>query len=174
LKTINKGETWDTLKIINFPLYSAYFTDNNTGFAVGREGTIMKTTDAGMSWNPVSTCTKYSLRAICFSDAQTGNCAGANGTIFQTTNAGTGFPTGSIGESNLIVYLNPGKNLISIELSVLGKDSRETITLFSITGQSLIKKEMQGEKITLDITSLLTGILCNVCLTGVHKNCEIY
>ena len=48
LKTIDGGTTWDTLSHRSpGGLNSVFFTDANTGFAVGRNGTILKTTNGG-------------------------------------------------------------------------------------------------------------------------------
>ena len=57
LKTIDGGKSWvslsswsnDSLQSV-FPLYSVYFTNINTGYAVGSGGGIIKTTDGGKNW----------------------------------------------------------------------------------------------------------------------------
>lgn len=53
MKTIDGGATWKTVftdnKVITF-MRSIYFTDENTGYAVGAGGWILKTSNAGASW----------------------------------------------------------------------------------------------------------------------------
>lgn len=53
MKTIDGGANWKTVftdnKVIPF-MRSIYFTDKNTGYAVGAEGWILKTINAGASW----------------------------------------------------------------------------------------------------------------------------
>ena len=48
LKTTNGGENWGAqISGCSNNLYSVYFTDNQTGWAVGGYGTILKTTNGG-------------------------------------------------------------------------------------------------------------------------------
>jgi photosystem II stability/assembly factor-like uncharacterized protein len=68
-------------------LSSVYFTDANTGYAVGDSGTIIKTNDAGMTWAPLSSGTTNNLYSVQFTDANTGYVAGE--TILKTTDGGT-------------------------------------------------------------------------------------
>jgi photosystem II stability/assembly factor-like uncharacterized protein len=64
-------------------LNSIYFTDANTGYAVGKEGTILKTSDGGLNWTVQSSGTDSVLNAIYFPTALTGD-----GVILKTTNGG--------------------------------------------------------------------------------------
>jgi len=70
-------------------LNSIYFTDINTGYAVGSMGTIQKTTDAGNIWKALTTKTIQNFNAIYFTNANTGYIVGTCGTILKTTDAGT-------------------------------------------------------------------------------------
>ncbi len=51
LTTINGGRTWMIQKIPN--LLSIYFTDLQNGWAVGRNATLLRTTNGGNDWKPV-------------------------------------------------------------------------------------------------------------------------
>ena len=54
LKTIDGGTTWTTLSSgTTNDLNSVYFTDANTGYAVGDTGTILKTIDGGTTWTAI-------------------------------------------------------------------------------------------------------------------------
>jgi len=53
-------------------LYSVYFTDSNTGWAVGDFGAILKTTDGGTSWTLQSSGTTNDLESVYFTDSNTG------------------------------------------------------------------------------------------------------
>ena len=64
------------------------FVDQSTGWAVGRTGTILKTTDGGAVWNDQSIAEDYSLFAAFFFDAQKGFIASGKGIILATTNGG--------------------------------------------------------------------------------------
>ena len=68
------------------------FTDNNTGYAVGDNATIIKTTDGGISWSQKFIPGPPNLRSVSFPDSQTGYVAGfdemAFTKILKTTNGG--------------------------------------------------------------------------------------
>jgi photosystem II stability/assembly factor-like uncharacterized protein len=167
LKTINAGETWDTITtMIDIYLNSVYFTDKNTGFAVGNTGTVLKTTDAGLTWNMDSTCTKHELYSICFADPQTGYAAGSYGTIIQTTNAGTGIHEGSQASSTFTLYPNPCASQVTIKFLPIKKNADASLTLYSVTGQCLIRKEMPGSTFKLDVSSLPSGVYIVTYISG--------
>jgi photosystem II stability/assembly factor-like uncharacterized protein len=52
-------------------LNSVYFVDANTGFAVGIDGTLLKTIDGGTTWTSTA-ITGANLISVYFSDASTG------------------------------------------------------------------------------------------------------
>jgi photosystem II stability/assembly factor-like uncharacterized protein len=70
-------------------LYSVKFVDQNTGWAVGDGGTILKTTDAGTNWMPQTSGTTAQLRSAYFIDQDTGWVVGDGGIVLKTTNGGT-------------------------------------------------------------------------------------
>jgi photosystem II stability/assembly factor-like uncharacterized protein len=96
-KTINGGTTWTALTLPNptgIGLYSVYFTNANTGYAVG--GVIFKTINGGMTWTALTLPIKGSLGSVYFTDANTGYTVGSlpdsltsDGVILQTINGGT-------------------------------------------------------------------------------------
>jgi len=81
-------------------LTSAYFTDANTGYAVGGKGTIVKTTNGGESWSALPSGTSNGLFSVHFTDANTGYAAGDKGTIVKTTNGGESWSALPSGTSN--------------------------------------------------------------------------
>jgi photosystem II stability/assembly factor-like uncharacterized protein len=70
-------------------LNSVYFTDANTGYAVGDSGTIIKTADGGASWTEQISPTDSVLVSVCFPDANIGYVVGLGGNIIKTINGGT-------------------------------------------------------------------------------------
>ena len=52
-------------------LYSLKFTDENTAYAVGSAGTIIKTTNAGTNWFALSSGTTNSFNSIFFTNTNT-------------------------------------------------------------------------------------------------------
>lgn len=69
-------------------LRSAYFTNSQTGYVVGSDSFVHKTTDAGASWNAVVSVANDTLRSVFFTDDTTGYAVGAKGNIIKTTDAG--------------------------------------------------------------------------------------
>jgi gliding motility-associated-like protein len=57
-------------------------------YVCGTNGTILKTTDGGITWNPQSSGTGQSLSAIYFTSVTNGVAVGDNGAIVRTTNGG--------------------------------------------------------------------------------------
>lgn len=66
--TLNSG----TINTLN----SVYFPAADTGFAVGGQGTILKTTDGGANWIKQIVDSGTSLEGVFFTDVNTGYIAG--------------------------------------------------------------------------------------------------
>jgi photosystem II stability/assembly factor-like uncharacterized protein len=81
-------------------LRSIDFADNNTGWAVGTNGTILKTTNGGTHWTLQTSGTTTELRSVDFADNSTGWAVGEVGTILRTTNSGTNWTPQSSGITN--------------------------------------------------------------------------
>ena len=70
-------------------LKDVHVFDENTKIAVGEAGTIIKTTDGGISWFSQSSGTSDELNSVYFVDSNTGWIVGRGSTILKTTNGGT-------------------------------------------------------------------------------------
>ncbi len=66
---------------------SVHFTDELNGYAVGRPGRIIKTTDGGQTWT-MKSLAPGTLYSIHFPTPTTGYAVGEGGGIFKTTDAG--------------------------------------------------------------------------------------
>ena len=58
---------------------------------MGDAGTIVKTTDAGMTWSPLTSGTTNALHDVYFFDATQGVAVGEQGLILRTTDGGAGW-----------------------------------------------------------------------------------
>jgi len=89
-------------------LTEIYFLNPDVGYISGRSGSIYKTTDKGITWNPLSSGVDETLYSIYFINNLLGFAAGTNGTIIKTTSGDT-----------IWTPLNTGttKNLYSMYLS---------------------------------------------------------
>jgi hypothetical protein len=70
-------------------LFAVHFADANNAYACGT-GVIVRSTDAGLSWNVQQISFTGDLYSISFSDSQTGTAAGQLGTILRTISGGIG------------------------------------------------------------------------------------
>jgi photosystem II stability/assembly factor-like uncharacterized protein len=86
-------------------LNSVYFSDANTGYAVGGMGTILKTSDGGATWVIQNSGITTYLNAVVFTDANTGYAVGGLGKILKTINGGANW-TAQISNVNTTDNLN--------------------------------------------------------------------
>jgi len=107
------------LFIFNYNLTFSQWTEKNTGtnnniisahirgsneiaYAVGNNGVVIRTTNAGESWTPTSSPTSNRLNSTFFTSDNTGFVAGNNGNIFRTTNNGNNWISQTSRISNTI------------------------------------------------------------------------
>ena len=57
-------------------------------FTVGGDGAVLKTTDAGLSWNKITIDTVPGLKAVCFTSLNVGYAAGFQNFFMKTTDGG--------------------------------------------------------------------------------------
>ena len=65
-----------------------YFVDELRGWAVGTEGTLVKTSDGGATWTPQDSGTSNHVAGLDFVDEVSGWAVGANETILGTSDGG--------------------------------------------------------------------------------------
>ena len=64
------------------------FLVQGTGFIVGEAGTILKTTDLGATWAPLTSGTTTTLHGVYLFDPDEGVAVGEKGLILRTTDGG--------------------------------------------------------------------------------------
>jgi photosystem II stability/assembly factor-like uncharacterized protein len=69
-------------------LFSVTFPDETHGWACGRWGTVIHTSDGGKTWSRQQTGTDFTLSSICFPDNKHGWAVGDEGTIINTSDGG--------------------------------------------------------------------------------------
>ena len=69
-------------------LWSTFFVDDNTGWIVGSDGFIKKTTNSGLDWIQQKSGTTLTLKSIQFTNLNIGWICGEEGIILKTTNGG--------------------------------------------------------------------------------------
>lgn len=110
----NAQQTWTA----HDDLFSVSFPTERDGWACGRFGTILHTSDGGATWKPQSSGTTYTLSSICFVDTENGWAVGNKGAILHTNDGGK---TWESQESPLdyfhmdVIFLNPQEGFIVSE-----------------------------------------------------------
>ncbi|MBI5540578.1 MAG: T9SS type A sorting domain-containing protein [Bacteroidia bacterium] len=84
-------------------LNAVYFTDSQTGYAVGGLGTILKTTNGGMNWSQQISGTTSSLYSVFFINPNTGFAVGGAGKILKTVDGGITWNIQSSGVTSSLV-----------------------------------------------------------------------
>lgn len=92
-KTTDGGLTFNPCNIRGDWYVSLSFSDNNTGFAVGYDGGIYKTSDGGENWKTIDNgntlfSKRSHLKHIIFSTDNKGYIVGTNGLLLISENAG--------------------------------------------------------------------------------------
>ena len=72
LHTENGGDTWEEQLDVQRDLHDVYFSDDQTGYAVGDSGAFFKTNDGGNIWEDRSIDKNYFIRGASFLDANKG------------------------------------------------------------------------------------------------------
>ena len=163
------------------------FPKPESGFAVGFGGTILKSSDLGLTWSAQTSGTFLDLFDVHFvSDGLTGVAVGATGTILRTTNGG------QEGELELVAAVSrkghfdidlPLTGLVGIECRSGGPDGDFKVnltfnnTLASIDDVTTSCGAVSNSVINPDdahqLRVTLTGVACNAQLvtltvTGAH------
>jgi len=97
------GGTWRQVPApIRTMLTGVTFVDDALGFAVGHDSVILRTRDAGDSWELVYRAPQDEapLFDVWFADAETGIAVGAYGSFFRTTDGGDSWQFEPIGDAD--------------------------------------------------------------------------
>jgi photosystem II stability/assembly factor-like uncharacterized protein len=86
---VRKVDTvWVTAAWTPAALYALDFPTHDVGYAVGMSGQVLKSTDAGMSWNQLPFVLRLDWFGVKFVNANCGWICGENGAIYHTTDGG--------------------------------------------------------------------------------------
>lgn len=109
LRTADGGQSWSFAYEgvgdggFFYSLNDLFFVNANTGWAVGRNGNIYKTTNAGQSWSLQPAGTSGEFYSVWFVNASTGFVAGEDG-LYKTTNGGAVWEPTSLGGAEQIAF----------------------------------------------------------------------
>ena len=80
-------------------LTSVKFFDDNTGWAVGKKGTILKSTDGGINWNIQNSTVYENLNSVFILSEQKVLALGEYGVVVLTTNGGVNWSFSLLAEN---------------------------------------------------------------------------
>jgi len=87
LKTINGSTFVPKYQAPGTDLHTLYFVNNQTGYAAGKDGIVVKTTNYGETWTKLNQNYQFEILDIIFSDVLTGWACGTYG-IIKTSDGG--------------------------------------------------------------------------------------
>ncbi len=119
--TVAFAQTWETVKEgkLGYGPYdgpnAGYFVDATTGWLVGDEGRVQKTTDGGMTWTTIREPDGgEDWVDVEFADANTGYACAGDGFIFKTTDGGANWDM--IGDTANYVADLEGLSVVTTDL----------------------------------------------------------
>ena len=69
-------------------IFDLHFISINIGWVVGSNGTILKTSNGGITWSVQQSNLSSNIYSVCFTDSLHGWVCGPDGNILKTTNGG--------------------------------------------------------------------------------------
>lgn len=176
-RSINSGATWTDIYTGAY-LNDFYFSDHDHGLAVGSGGTILQTTDAGISWAPQFSPTAYGLNRILFTPAGDGWIFGENSVILHwadTTAVAVKEP-GQGPDMKCSAFPNPFSNSTSLAYD-LETDCGVSLKIYNSSGQlftELVNEQQKKgqQQVTWHAEGMPSGIYFyrlsagNTCTTG--------
>ena len=120
-------------------LYGIQLIDENIAYAIGDNGTIIKTENGGDDWTNLTTGTTNWFFALYFTDADTGYGAGVSDEIYKTTDGGQNWValnTGSAGSFIDVFFLDANIGFASGDVGAFIKttDGGNNWTVLNNTG----------------------------------------
>jgi hypothetical protein len=140
--TEDGGNTWikqNTPQVLR----SIYFSTSTTGWAVGINGIILKTTDSGINWQKQVSPTNNHLFSVCFTSPTTGWIVGDYGTILKTNDGGGITSVNNAGNSIITNtyslsqnYPNPFNPVTSISITI-GASNHVSLRVYDVLGREV-------------------------------------
>jgi photosystem II stability/assembly factor-like uncharacterized protein len=128
VRTTDGGANWTTVYWGGNSMTGIDFPTPDTGYAVGFDGTAVKTTNAGLSWVELTVGYGVELLDVSFGTADTGTAAGAFGFILRTVDGGQSW---DFQDAGLSTHLR-GVQFITADIGYVVGDSG--IILYTTTG----------------------------------------
>jgi len=118
-KSTDGGENWIQLGIYYKDLNDVSFPSLNVGYAVGEDGTILKTTNGSSLWSLQESNTTLDIHSVYFLQDDLGFTAGNSGSAHKTQNGGIPGPPYAISGT---VYIQGTGNAVSGKVKAVKYD----------------------------------------------------
>jgi hypothetical protein len=118
-------------------LRAVYFVNDNTGIVTGTGGTILRTTNAGVTWSIISAGVVNNFYTVSFANENTGTIAGT-GKVMRTTNGGMNWENQSINYSNDLYsmdFVNANTGWAAGQLGAIFRTERGGVGVNQISSQ---------------------------------------
>lgn len=115
-----------TFGIHTATIYDIDFIDENTGWLVGNNGMIVKTTDGGESWSLQISGYSFHLFGVDFINSQTGWAVGNSELILKTTNGGERWIPQTSGQTVALYDVNFVNDQLGLIVGASGRILRTT------------------------------------------------
>lgn len=163
--TTNFGTNWATRDLPSgFNAYDTYFLSLNEGYVVGSGGTILKTTDTGLTWTAYYTPTQNALTRIEFLNDSIALIAGTNGTLMKWNKHSWATEIINIEkEEDFTIYPNPVTNTLYINNS---SNENYQINIYDVIGNEMFASEkLFSNKIEINTSSFTRGTFFYIIIT---------
>jgi photosystem II stability/assembly factor-like uncharacterized protein len=143
LKTTNAGSTWSQqFSSIYYEFLDMEFTDALNGCATGSYG-LMRTTNGGINWNPVTVYGTTQFIAIDFPSADTGYMTAPGGNVFRTVDGGASWiGLNRVGNQNYFVrdvdFISNDTGFVTMDFSGTWKTTNAGTGCPTITVQNTV------------------------------------
>jgi len=121
-KSTDYGETWQNADVEGDVYVDIDFVNESVGYVVGEQGSILKTEDAGLTWQYLRKANvlaqkRYRFTAVYFLDELTGLISGEKGTLWQTNDGGGSWQKQTINKNHYYTSIE----MVSESLFLVGK-----------------------------------------------------
>jgi photosystem II stability/assembly factor-like uncharacterized protein len=152
------GIRWIAPPVNGNALKKMVFVSPDTGWIVGTQGTILRSTDGGDHWEQVASGTRNDLNGIAFASDQSGWIVGDNGTLLVTVTGGEAWEQRDLqleDKLNDVAFLSENVGLIVGDFGVMLRtsDAGETWVTFR-AGDAV-------DRTHLVLNSRHDGLMCN-------------
>ena len=123
------------------------FANSQTGYAVGDQGTVLKTEDAGLTWTLQILDPNNLLTGVDFVSSDIGFIAGSEGMVLATQNGGNVNVQHGPLSNEFVVYPNPVKDDFKINLGAIGNNNM--VEVYDLYGRCVLQRMFDSKSPTI-------------------------